>query len=65
MQTYYGRPDHQNSLYSQHVTFLQLVSHSLVPRPSLPCPAFNVACKKREEGLVRDVTHVMQRVDSR
>ena len=28
--------------------------NSLVPRPSLP--AFNVACKKREEGLVHDVT---------
>ena len=36
---------------------------SLVPRPSLP--AFNVARKKLEEGLVRDITHMMQRIDSR
>ena len=36
---------------------------SLVPRPSIP--AFNVARKKREEGLVRDITHVMQRIEAR
>ncbi len=39
---------------------------SLVPRPSLDLPAFNVACKKREEeGLVRDVTHEMSRISER
>ena len=50
---------------------------STVPRPSLPAfnvarnkarvassPGPHVARSKREEGLVRDVTHVMQRVDS-
>jgi hypothetical protein len=40
---------------------------SLIPRPSLDLQAFNVARKKREkeEGLVRNVTHVMPRIDSR
>ena len=36
---------------------------SLIPRPCLP--AFNVAHKKWEEGLVGDVTCMMQRIEAR
>ena len=53
----------KKSLNPMYVQSLAIVTVSLVPRPSLP--AFNVTRKKQEEGLVRDATHVMQRVDSR
>jgi hypothetical protein len=46
----------------------ECILFSLVPRPSLALPAFNIARKKKreeEEGLVRDVTHERSRISER
>ena len=49
--------------YTFRIQINKQTIHSLVPRPSLL--ALNVACNEREEGLVHDVTHVMQRIEAR